>query len=589
MPPPNPSLDDGSVERYVRLNRELWRRFSRTVAGFLASEVGGKALWMFVILICLLLAINALNVVNSYVGRDFMTAIERRNVAAFVRQAVRYVGVFALSTLVAVLYRFTEERLGLLWRESMTRRLLQGYLASRVYYRLNALQRIANPDQRIADDVRAFATSTLSFVLLLLNGSITVLAFSGVLWSISPLLFVVGLGYASAASLVTFAMGRPLMRLNYAQSDREADFRADLIHLRENAESIALLHRERRIEARLRRHLDALTANLRRIIAVNRNLGFFTTGYNYMIQVIPALIVAPMFMRGTVEFGVITQSAMAFSHLLGAFSLIVTQFQSISSYAAVVARLSALGDAIRETSKADRPTIEIVEAENRVSYEQLTLRSPRDDRVLVEALSVSIPSGTRLLIRGSNDTAKVALVRATAGMWDRGTGRVVRPGPEDLLFLPERPYLPPGTLREVLVRAGREHAVSGDQIIYVLHTLGLEKIVARAGGLDVGRDWNDILSLDEQQLLAVARLLLAVPRWVFLDRIRTALTPAQVELVLRTFSQLGITYIAVSNGEDQLTDYDAVLELGDHGEWRWRWIEDGRLAEHPPAGDHAGP
>src|SRR6185503_15139294 len=174
---------------------------------------------------------------------------------------------------------------------------------------------------------------------------LTVIAFAGVLWSISRPLFLVGIAYAAAGSLLTVLLGRPLVRLNYRQADREANFRGDLMHVRENAESVALLHGESQIEARLSGRIDALVANLRRIIAVNRNLGFFTTGYNYMIQIIPALIVAPLFIRGEAEFGVITQSAIAFTQLLGAFSLIVTQFQTISSYAAVLARLHALADA----------------------------------------------------------------------------------------------------------------------------------------------------------------------------------------------------------------------------------------------------
>ena len=165
------------------------------------------------------------------------------------------------------------------------------------------------------------------------------------LWSISPLLFVVAVGYAGLGSAFTLVFGRPLVRLNYDQSDREASFRADLVHVRENAESIALLRRQGRLGARLARRLDALLANARRIIAVNRNLSFFTTGYNYGIQLIPALIIGPLFIRGQVEFGVITQSAMAFSQLLGAFSLVVTQIQSLSSYAAVLARLRTRGGA----------------------------------------------------------------------------------------------------------------------------------------------------------------------------------------------------------------------------------------------------
>ena len=175
----------------VPFSRLNWARFVRGVKKFKGSEVGRKARQMFISLIGLLFAINGLNVVNSYVGRDFMTAIADRYMAGFIGWAIVYIGVFAASTAVAVFYSFTEQSLGLLWREWLTRRLVNRYLDHSTYYRLNVTKEIANPDQRIADDIRAFTVTTLSFVLMLLNASFTVIAFSGVLWSISPLLFVV--------------------------------------------------------------------------------------------------------------------------------------------------------------------------------------------------------------------------------------------------------------------------------------------------------------------------------------------------------------------------------------------------------------
>src|SRR5262249_40626886 len=161
-------------------------------------------------------------------------------------------------------------------------------------------------------------------------------------------------GYAALGTLAAIRLGRPLVGLNYRQSDQEANFRSDLIHVRENAESVALLRREGRLTARLLRRIDALADNFRRIPPGNPHLGFFTTGYNYLIQIIPTLIVAPLFIRGEVEFGVITQSAMAFTQLLGAFSLIINQVQSLSSFAAVIARLEALAVAVGQGPPRDR-------------------------------------------------------------------------------------------------------------------------------------------------------------------------------------------------------------------------------------------
>ena len=335
-------------------------RFVRTVRNFARSEAGPRAKLIFAALVLLLCAANALNVVNSFVGRNFMTAIADRNMSGFVRQAFLYVSVFAASTLVAVIARFGEERLGLLWRDTMTRAIVRRYLAEGNYQRLKTSGAVANPDQRISEDVRAFTVTSLSFTLMGLNSAFTIVAFSEVLWTISPLLFGVAVLYAAGGSLLTFILGRPLIKLNYDQLDKEASFRSELIHVQGNAEAIMQARDEDSQTARLLARLDDLVANFRTITSINRNVGFFTTGYNWMIQIIPALIIAPAFIEGKIEFGVITQSAMAFTTLVAAFSLIVTQFQSLSSFAAVVARLSALAEAVGQqgdirTSEAGRP------------------------------------------------------------------------------------------------------------------------------------------------------------------------------------------------------------------------------------------
>ena len=302
-------------------------RFVRAVRDFASSDVGKKAKLMFAGLAALLFGVSGLNVVNNYVGRNFMTAIAERQTTEFIRQAIFYVGVFAALTVVGVIARFAEERLALLWREFLTRRAVNLYLADGAYYRLDVSGQLTNPDQRIADDVRAFTVTTLSFVIMLFSSTLTVVTFSSVLWSISPLLFVVAVLYAACGSYMTIVLGRPLINLNYDRLDKEASFRSSLIHVRENAESVMLTRGEERQKALLLHRLDDLVANFRRITAVNRNVGFFTGGYNWMIQIVPALIIAPAFIRGDIEFGVITQSGAAFAMLVGAFSLIVTTVQ----------------------------------------------------------------------------------------------------------------------------------------------------------------------------------------------------------------------------------------------------------------------
>lgn len=557
------------IEPKVTFDRQTARRFVGGITTFLSSDVRWKARGMFALLIAFALAINGLNVVNSYVGRDFITAIADRNQAGFIRQAVVYIAVFAGSSIVLVMYQFTQDRLGLFWRVWLTRRILGQYLADRAYLRIKQSGTVENPDERIADDVHAFTGTTLSFTVMLVNGVLAVVSFSGVLWTISRSLFGVAIGYACLGTLVTIYLGRPLISLNYRQLDREAAFRSNLIHVRSNAESIAISRREGRLVARLMESLDALAANTRRTISVNRRLGFFTTGYNYLIQIIPALVVAPLFIHGKVEFGVVTQSAMAFSQVLGAFSIIVDQFQSISSFGAVIVRVSALTAAIEKAPPSDKAAIALVEATGRIAYEHLSLASPDDGAEILKDLTAEIPHGTRVLVVGPNEAARTALFEATAGIWSIGHGTVARPPVEAIAFLPQRPYLPPGTLRDVLLGDGKQQAVTDDQITAALHTLGLESIAAHAGGLDSERDWPAILSLRDQQLLALARLILARPAFALLDRIDGVFEPAQLSQALRRLDENSITYVAFAENAELVEQYDAVLEIRSDGTWSW--------------------
>jgi putative ATP-binding cassette transporter len=557
-------------EEVVPASRQTLRRCIQSARDLLTSEVRWRALILVTLLIGFLFAINGLNVVNSYVARDFMTAIAGRDMHGFTRQALLYLAVFAASTAVAVLQSFAEQRLGILWRWRLTRRLTRLYLADRNYYWLKGSGVLDNPDERIADDVRTFTATTLSFALIVVNGVLTVVAFAGVLWTISPLLFGVAVGYAALGSLLAVLLGRPLVGLNSRQLDREADFRSALIHVRENAESVALTRHECRLMVRLLNRLDALVANQRRIIVVNRNLGFFTTGYGYLIQIIPALIVAPLFIRGEIEFGVVPQSALAFAQVLGAFSLIVNQFQALSSYAAVTERLGVLGDAIDRVSPSVRHAIETVEDRGRVACEGLTLHAPNESRPLVQDLSAAVRRGSRLLVTGVNEVARLALLRAVAGLWDKGTGRIVRPPLDEVLFLPQRPYLPPGTLRELLLGTGKEQSIPDEKLQAVLDEFDLGAVLQHAGGLEVERDWSAELSLEAQQRVTLARAILAGPSFALLDRPSSTLRPAQVQAALERLSAASISYVTFGEGLEAEGKYDTILELQADGGWSWK-------------------
>ena len=546
-----------------------WTRVVRITSPLFASERRFGAIAWLTALLLLLFSVSGLNVVNSYVGRDFMTAISERNPARYGAMAFRYVLVFAASTVVAVSVKFCEERLGLLWRGWLTGHLVDRYLAGRAYYRLMSRGDIDNPDQRISEDVKNFTTQTLSFLLLFLNASITSVVFAGVLWGIRPILLGVAIAYAACGSLLTIFVGRKLVGLNNQQLKKEADFRYELIHVREYADSIVLLRNERKQRGRLRLRLDILVDNFRAIVSVNRNLGLFTVGYNFMIQLLPVLIVAPSYIRGEVEFGVVTQSTMAFAQILGAFSLIVTQFAAISTFAAVVNRLGAIWEALEE---APAPTttvsgIEVVHDENRIAYEGLTLRVPKDNKLLILDLTVEVPLGRRLLILGPDGIGKGALGRATMGIWQAGEGRIVRPPHENILFLPQRPYTAQGTLRDQFFDADHEGPDADEKLISVLCEVNFGPILDLVGGLDIERDWANMLTVGEQQLLGIARLMIANPRFAFLDRATSALSVSRVRHIYQLLAISSITYISVGE-HDMLRDYhDNVLVLQEEGRW----------------------
>ena len=526
----------------------------------------GKAKWLFVALLVLLLAANGLTVVNSFVGRNFMTAIADRREAEFAHLAILYVGVFAASTIVAVVARFAEERLGLLWRDSLTREMLKLYLANGAYSRLAVSGEVANPDQRIAEDVRALTASTLSFSLMAFNSVVTIVAFAGVMFSISLVLSAVAVLYAALGSLATLLLGRSLIKLNSDQLDKEASFRAALIHVKENAQPILLARQENAQSARLLRRLDQLIANGRAIVAVNRNVGFFTTGYNWMIQIIPVLIMVPAYIAGKIEFGVITQSAGAFATSVAAFSLVVTQFQSLSALAAVMERLNGMAEAL-DRAQARPSAIQIVELEGPLTYESLTFSAQTNDGLLLEKLSATVPFRSRVLVNGVDPSAGNALFMATAGVWTAGEGRILRP--RDILFSAQKPYLPPGSLRQVLTHPGREGELTDERIVSGLHELNLDHVLNRAGGLDVEQDWETLISLREQQLLAFLRVLLAAPQLVFANRAWATLTLTERRQLLSMLSKASIGYICNCEADGCRDLYDTVLDCKEGGGWTW--------------------
>jgi putative ATP-binding cassette transporter len=549
------------------------RQFWKLLKAFFVSPGGRRAKLLLLCLLAFAFAVAGVQVLMSFTGRGFMTAIADRNQAGYWGNLGWYVGAFALAVPLGVFYRFVEQRLALLWRQWMTQHLIKRYFFNRAYYRLRDSEVIDNPDQRIAEDVRNFTTGTLSFLLITLNSLVTLVAFLGVLWSISGALVGVLFAYSAVGTVVSILIGRRLVGLHYHQYEREANLRHGLIRVRDNAESIAFYRGEKREHRDLVWRLGDVVKNTLSIIGWNRNLAFFTTSYNYAAILLPTLIVAPMFMRGEVDFGAITQAGGAFAQVLAALSLIITQFESLSTFAAGVVRLGTLWDSLdefdaEEAREAAESQIEVDESRRRLTLESLTVRTPDASKTLVNDLSLELKPGQSLLLMGESGSGKSSVLRTIAGLWQSGQGAIGRPALKDLMFLPQRPYLMPGTLREQLMYPQPDGQATDAELEAVLDKVNLREVLDRVdGNWDARVDWANVLSLGEQQRLSFARLLLKSPKLAFLDEATSALDEPNERRVYQLLCDSAIAFVSVGHRSSLKQFHQRLMTLKRDGSW----------------------
>jgi len=551
-------------------DRHLWKRFWQIARLYWFEDERWRARSVLALLLLLLFAFTALNVVLNFVGRDFMTALAEKDLAAFNRTLLLYLGAFVVATPVSVFYAFIRKLLGIRWRMWLTSHFLERYFSNRSYYRVNNDKGIDNPDQRISQDISSFTVTSLGFLSIIFFSLVQLISFIGILWSISITLVLVMLAYATVGTVVTLFFGKRLVNLNFLQLRKEADLRYGLVHIRDNAESIAFFRGEEKEKGQVRQRLVAAIDNLRFLIGWERNLEFFTKGYEYVILILPVVIMAPMYFAGEIKFGVVTQAESAFIQVLSALSVIVTQFEQLSNFVAGITRLETFSAALEPGEKevsGERLRIKSAE-ESRLALEHLTLMTPDYHQTLVRDVTLEAPSGKGLLIVGPSGAGKSSLLRAVAGLWDAGEGRIARPPLEAMLFLPQRPYMVLGSLREQLLypQAGRE--VGDAELRDVLKRVNLEGLPERVGGFDAVLDWGQLLSLGEQQRLAFARLLLTKPAYAILDEATSALDGSNEELLYRELQNAGTTYISVGHRPSLPAYHDRVLELQGEGNWR---------------------
>jgi len=552
----------------IKVNKQTFSRLWRLIKPFFTSEVKWQGRGLVALLVLFALTIQGVQAVMSYVARDFMNALSTKEESEFYRILLIYLCAFGLSTLVSVFQSFTEQRTALLWRKTLSRHILKKYFSHMAFYRVGFSEGIDNPDQRIEEDIRSFTTASLSLFLITFNSILQFGLFVGILASISYNLVFGALGYAFIGSIIAYLIGRRLISLNFAQLKKEADYRYKLVNVRDNAESIAFYRGDRKEMTRTRQRLKVALENSLRIIRTNRNLSFFVTLYNNLKPVLPIVIVAPLYLNGDIKFGVIYQASDAFVRVVESLSILIQNFGTISGVAAVITRLGSFTEALDEVTTGPPGASSKIKTtlEERIALENVTVVTPKRDQTLARNLSFELLSGGLLIVGGSG-YGKTSILRVLGGLWDSGEGKVIRPPLDDCLFLPQRPYLVLGSLRNQLLYCLKRKGVSDRELESVLRQVRLETAARRVGGLDSYAHWNNLLSAGEQQQLAFARLLLARPKYAFVDEATTAVDAATEAHLYDMLTRTTKAFISVGYRANLARYHRYILELRSDGSW----------------------
>lgn len=562
------------------------RRFFRLAGGFFHPREDRAGLWLVAALLALgigqVVVQLRLNVWNGH----FFDALDKRDTAEFVRQLGIFAAVATASVCVAVLQLNLKMRLQLNWRAWVTRRLIGRWLDRGRLYELSFIEGDHdNPDQRIADDTRLATEIAVDFATGVLNAALMLICFIGVLWALSgPLVIPIGaervevpgymvwaaLAYASAGTLLTRLLGRPLARQSADKSACEGDFRYHLVRAKDNAEGIAFM----RGEAEERRSLDAafdrLAAAWRGLRRGTSRLAWLTTGYGLVGMAFPVLVASPMYFAGEISLGGLMQAAAAMVHVQTALSWFVDNFPRIADWKASVGRIEALSvsldDIDEDVNETDENSISLAEhADATIILHGIDIAYP-DGTVVISGANAEIKPGEKVLIVGESGAGKSVLFRAIAGLWPWGRGVIDLPKGGRIVFMPQRPYFPLGSLKAALAYPLPSDAFPDDAYRAVIERCGLEKFVEQLHGED---RWDNVMSGGEQQRLAFARVLLHQPEWVFLDEATSALDEDNQAQMMSLFRQELASTAVISIGHrpglDAFHDRTMTLVKGDEG------------------------
>ncbi len=561
-----------------RFNLTVFKKFWAIAKLYWFGNEKKGALSLLALLFILLISYTGLSVILTQKQGEIISSLSAKDVDRFWTTIQIFLAVLIGYVPLFAGFSYVQEKVGNYWRRWLTHHFLDRYFSNRAFYELgNFNTNIDNPDQRIAEDVRGFTQDSLVFLLVIINSIFQVAAFSVVLWRISPNLVGLLIIYAIAGTIITVGVfGKQLIKINFNQLKKEADFRFGLVRIRENSESIAFYQGEQQESSNLKSLFSNVFNNYNALILWRElYLGLFANAYEFFPYIIPAIAVAPGVFSGEFEVGKVTEAQIAFARVFTSLNIIVARFQSLTAFAAGIDRLSALKDYLDRSKTSisngtlDRPTIH-TGLQDRLAIEKLTLQTPNYQRTLVKDLEVKLTTGQGLLIMGASGCGKSSLLRAIAGLWNSGTGAIYRPNLEKMLFLPQKPYMILGTLRSQLTYPHAELKIDDTELYNVLQRVNLPDLAERFGGLDVEKDWADVLSLGEQQRLAFARILINKPKYAILDEATSALDVKNEAGLYSHLQNSKTTFISVGHRPTLVKYHQLVLEMLEGEKWTFR-------------------
>ena len=528
---------------------------------------------LMVLSIILLVSVDAF---ASFWNRHVLDiVIEQRDLSKYLETLWLSSFLIVLITCLVTLAQFVRKKVALDWYKWLSNNTLKQYLSDRAYYKIGFTSGLENPDQRLSQEIEPITTITLRFLTTLLEKSLQMITFLVILWTISQEITIYLVIYTISGNFIAVYLTQELNKINRAELNSKAEYNYALTHVRDHAESIAFFRGEEQESKIIERRFNNIIKNAEQRINWERFQDLFNRGYQSAISVFSMFILTPMFIQDKIDFGEISQASLCCFLFSNALGQLVSEWGTSAKLSNYIERLASFSDGLKTVSLEPKNLGRITTVEdNRLAFENFTLQTPDYEKVIVENLSLSVPSGKGLLIVGPSGRGKSSLLRAIAGLWNAGTGRLVRPDLEEMLFLPQRPYIILGTLRDQLLYPHTTDQITDQELEKILEKVNLQHLLTQTNVFDKQVNWENILSLGEQQRLAFARMLVTRPSFAILDEATSALDLINEESLYQQLQQTQTTFISVGHRESLFNYHQWVLELAENSRWQFLSVED---------------